>query len=147
MPGAVTTEVARAAYLADTSAFTRLDKPHVAAAIGPLIAEGKIALCAPVAFELGFSARSGADHDAIMSRIDAFESAPTTEGDHQRALDLQRLLAQQGHHRALSLVDALVAAVAETRNLTILHYDADFELVSNITGQPSHWVVEPGSAD
>ena len=65
MPGAGTTEVARAAYLADTSAFTRLDKPHVAAAIGPLIAEGKIALCAPVAFELGFSARSGADHDAI----------------------------------------------------------------------------------
>lgn len=147
MPGAVTTEVARAAYLADTSAFTRLDKPHVAAAVGPLIAEGKIALCAPVAFELGFSARSAADHDAIMSRIDAFESAPTTEGDHQRALDLQRLLAHQGHHRALSLVDALVAAVAETRNLTVLHYDADFELVSNITGQPNQWVVEPGSAD
>jgi len=147
MPGAVTTEVARAAYLADTSAFTRLDKPHVAAAIGPLIAEGKIALCAPVAFELGFSARGGADHDAIMSRIDAFESAPTTEGDHQRALDLQRLLAHQGHHRALSLVDALVAAVAATRNLTILHYDADFELVSSITGQPNQWVVELGSAD
>ena len=137
----------RAAYLADTSAFTRLDKPHVAAAIGPLIAEGKIALCAPVAFELGFSARSGADHDAIMSRIDAFESAPSTEGDHQRALDLQRLLAHRGHHRALSLVDALVAAVAETRNLTILHYDADFELVSSFTGQPTQWVVEPGSAD
>lgn len=147
MPGAVTTDVARAAYLADTSAFTRLDKPHVAAAIGPLIAEGKIALCAPVAFELGFSARSAADHDAIMSRIDAFESAPTTEGDHQRALDLQRLLAHQGHHRALSLVDALVAATAETRNLTVLHYDADFELVSNITGRPNQWVVEPGSAD
>ena len=143
----MTTEVARAAYLADTSAFTRLDKPHVAAAIGPLIAEGKIALCAPVAFELGFSARSAADHDAIMSRIDAFESAPTTEGDHQRALDLQRLLAHQGHHRAISLVDALVAAVAETRNLTVLHYDADFELVSNITGQPNQWVVEPASAD
>jgi predicted nucleic acid-binding protein len=139
--------MARTAYLADTSAFTRLNKPHVAAAIGPLIAEGKIALCAPVAFELGYSAQSPTDHDAIMSRIDAFESAPTTEGDHQRALDLQRLLAQHGHHRALSLVDALVAAIAESRNLTILHYDADFELVSNITGQPNQWVVEPGSAD
>jgi predicted nucleic acid-binding protein len=139
--------MARTAYLADTSAFTRLNKPHVAAAIGPLIAEGKIALCTPVAFELGYSARNPTDHDAIMSRIDAFESAPTTEGDHQRALDLQRLLAQHGHHRALSLVDALVAAIAESRNLTILHYDADFELVSNITGQPNQWIVEPGSAD
>ena len=147
MPGAGTPEVARAAYLADTSAFTRLNKPHVAAAIGPLIAEGKIALCAPVAFELGFSARNGTDHDAIMSRINAFETAPTTEGDHQRALEVQRLLAHQGHHRALSLVDALVAAIAETRNLTVLHYDADFELVSNLTNQPNQWVVAPGTAD
>ena len=51
------------------------------------------------------------------------------------------------HHRALSLVDALVAAVAESRSLTVLHYDADFELVSRITGQPTQWVVEPDTAD
>ncbi len=139
--------MARATYLADTSAFARLNKPHVASAIGPMIAEGKIALCAPVAFELGFSARSSADYQAIMSRIDAFESAPATEGDHQRCLDVQRLLAQKGQHRAVSLVDALVAAIAESRNLTVLHYDADFELVSNLTGQPHQWVVEPGTAD
>jgi predicted nucleic acid-binding protein len=145
--GVGTTDVARATYLADTSAFTRLGQPHVAAAIAPLIAEGRIALCTPVAFELGFSARTGADHDAIMSRIDAFESAPTTEGDHRRALDIQQQLARRGHHRALSLVDALVAAVAETRNLTVLHYDADFELVSAVTGQPTQWIVERGTAD
>ena len=139
--------MARAAYLADTSAFARLGKPHVAAAIAPLVAEGRIALCAPVAFELGFSARSAADHEAVMSRIDAFESVPTTEGDHRRALELQRLLAERGQHRALSLVDALVAATAESRGLTVLHYDADFDVVSEVTGQPTEWVVERGSAD
>ena len=139
--------MARAAFLADTSAFTRLTKPHVSAAVAPLIAEGKVALCAAVAFELGFTARNAADHHAIMSRIDAFESVPTTEGDHQRALELQRLLADRGQHRALSLVDALVAATAESRNLTVLHYDADFELVSEITGQPNQWIVERCTAD
>lgn len=139
--------MARATYLADTSAFTRLGKPHVAAAISPLVAEGRIALCAPVAFELGFSARSAADHEAVMSRIDAFESVPTTEGDHRRALELQRLLAERGQHRALSLVDALVAAISESRGLTVLHYDADFDVVSEVTGQPTEWVVERGSAD
>ena len=107
--------MARAAYLVDTSAFARLGKPHVAAAVAPLIAEGKIALCAPVVFELGFSARSASDHDAVMSRIDAFESVPTIEGDHRRALELQRLLAVRGRHRALSLVDGLVAAIAESQ--------------------------------
>ena len=139
--------MARAVYLADTSAFARLSKPRVAAAVAPLIAEGSIALCAPVAFELGFSARSAADYDAVMSHIDAFESVPTTEGDHRRALELQRLLAGRGQHRALSLVDALVAAAAESRGLTVLHYDADFDVVSEITGQPTRWVVARGSAD
>ncbi len=139
--------MARAVYLADTSAFARLGQPDVAAAVAPLVAEGRVALCAPVAFELGFSARSAADHDAVMSNIDAFESVPVTEGDHRRALELQSLLAGRGQHRALSLVDALVAAVAESRDLTVLHYDADFDVVSEITGQPTKWVVERGSAD
>lgn len=142
-----TAEVARAVYLVDTSAFARLSKPNVASAIGPLSVEGKIALCAPVAFELGFSARSVADYRAIMSRIDAFESAPTTEGDHQRAIEVQRLLAQIGQHRAVSLVDALVAAIAESRDLVVLHYDADYELISKITGQRHEWIVQPGTAD
>ena len=139
--------MARATYLADTSAFARIAKPHVAAAIAPLIADGRVALCSPVAFELGFTARTGADHDAIMNRIDAFESAPTTEADHLQALEIQRLLAHSGHHRALSLVDALVAAIAEARDLTVLHYDADFDLVAAITGQPTEWIVKRGTAD
>ncbi len=104
-------------------------------------------MCDPVAFELGFTARSAAEHAEIMSRLDAFETAPVTEGDHLRALDIQQLLARRGHHRALSLVDALVAAVAESRSLTVLHYDADFELVSSVTGQPNQWIVPRGTAD
>ena len=68
-------------------------------------------------------------------------------GDHRRALELQQLLADRGRHRALSLVDALVAATAEFRSLTILHYDADFELVYEVTGQPHEWIVERGTGD
>ena len=139
--------MARADFLADTSAFARVARPAVAAAFAPLVAQGRVAVCAPVAFELGFSARSLADHQAIMNRLAAFETVPTTEGDHQRALELQQALAVRGQHRALSLVDALVAAVAESRNLTVLHYDSDFELVAHVTGQPHQWVVERGTAD
>jgi predicted nucleic acid-binding protein len=62
-------------------------------------------------------------------------------------LEVQASLAARGEHRALSLVDALVAAVAEVRDLTVLHYDRDFELVAQITGQPQQWIVEPGEAD
>ncbi len=139
--------MARATLLADTSVFARLSKPAVAAAVSPLIADGHVAVCAPVLFELGFSARNGADHEALLSRMDAFESVPVTDGDHRRSIDVGGRLAELGAHRAVSLVDALVAAVAESRDLTVLHYDADFEAISEITGQAHRWVVERGTAD
>jgi len=43
------------------------------------------------------------------------------------------------------MVDALVASVAETRNLTVLHYDKDFDLTAAVTGQQMKWVVPQGS--
>ena len=139
--------MARATLLADTSVFARLSKPSVAAAVAPLIAEGHVAVCAPVIFELGFSARNAADHEALLRGLDAFESVPMTDGDHRRAIDIQGRLAERGAHRAASLVDVLVAAVAENRDLTVLHYDADFETIAGITGQAHRWVVERGTAD
>ncbi len=134
-------------YLADTSVFARLSKPVVAAAFAPRAAAGRVGLCAPVAFELGYSARSYDDYLAVMGRLGAFPWVPLSDADHRRCLDVQEVLSGRGQHRALSLVDALVAAVAEARDLTVLHYDADFELVAGITAQPHEWIVERGTAD
>lgn len=139
--------MARTTHLAATSVFARLTKPSVAAAFAPLAAEARVALCAPVAFELGFSARNPDDYLAVAARVSAFPAAVVTDADHRRSLEVQALLAHQGRHRALSLVDALVAAVAEARGLTILHYDADFELVAGVTGQRHEWIVQRGTAD
>ena len=139
--------MARVEYLADTSVFARLSKPVVAAAFAPRAAEGRIGLCPPVAFELGYSARNHADYLALTERLEAFPPVPVTDADHRRSLEVQQALSANGHHRALSLVDALVAATAETRDLTVLHYDADFELVADITGQSHQWIVQRGTAD
>ena len=40
-----------------------------------------------------------------------------------------------------------VVAVAEAASLTVLHYDADFDVIASVTGQPTEWVVERGSID
>lgn len=53
--------MARATYLADTSVFARLYQPAVTATVAPLIAQGGVAVCAPVMFALGCSARSRVD--------------------------------------------------------------------------------------
>ena len=139
--------MARTRFLVDTSVFARLSKPSVVAAFSPLAAAGLVCICAPVAFELGYTARSPDDHRALVDRLSSFASIPTTDADHRRALDVQAALAARGRHRALSLVDGLVAAIAEARDLAVLHYDADFELVAEVTGQRQEWVVARGTAD
>jgi predicted nucleic acid-binding protein len=139
--------VARLEYLADTSVFARLSKPPVAAAFAPMAAEGRVGLCSPVVFELGYSARNHDDYLALTDRLRAFPAVTVTDADHRRALEVQEELSARGQHRALSLVDALLAAAAEARELTILHYDADFELVASITRQQHEWIVDRGSAD
>ena len=134
-------------YLADTSVFARLSKSTVAAAFAPLAAGRQVALSNPVVFELGSAARNPNDYGAIADRLRSFPSVTTTDADHQRALEVQAGLAASSQHRALSLVDALLAGTAEARDLTVLHYDADFELVAQVTGQIQEWIVPRGTAD
>ncbi len=62
-----------------------------------------------------------------------------------RALDVQRRLAARSMTRAVGIRDLLVAATAEVAGVTLLHYDADFEHVAAITGQPVEWVVPRGT--
>jgi predicted nucleic acid-binding protein len=59
-----------------------------------------------------------------------------TPGAENRAVEVQLLLADRGHHRAPSIPDLLVAAAAEMGGLKVLHVDKDFELIAEVTGQP-----------
>jgi hypothetical protein len=47
--------------------------------------------------------------------------------------------------RAVGFPDLLIAAVAEREQLTLLHYDSDYDLVHEITQQPMQWVVPRGT--
>jgi predicted nucleic acid-binding protein len=139
--------VSRLRYLVDTSVLSRLATPTVSAAFAPLATAGQIGICPPVAFELGYHARSGRDHAALTEELRLYPPIDVTAADHRRGLEVQALLAQRGQQRALSLVDALVAAAAEARDLTVLHYDSDFELVADVTGQAQEWIVPRGTVD
>jgi len=59
---------------------------------------------------------------------------------------VQRLLASRGL-RGRKVPDLLIAAAAEESGLTVLHYDADFDLIARVTGQRCEWVVPPGTID
>jgi predicted nucleic acid-binding protein len=63
-----------------------------------------------------------------------------------RAIEAQRQLARAGHHR-LPPVDLIIAALADTYGLGILHYDNDYEIVSEKTDLSfdSVWLAPRGS--
>lgn len=68
--------------------------------------------------DVGYSARSAAEWDQLAEALEVFELVETT-ADHVR----------------------------RARQVSVLHYDADFDRIAAATGQPCRWVVPAGSAD
>ena len=42
-------------------------------------------------------------------------------------------------------LEKMRARLAAAYGMTLLHYDADFLQVAEVTGQSTHWVADPGS--
>lgn len=138
--------MAVASYLVDKSALARWAHPQVRSVLAPLIEHGTVATCGVVELEVLFSARDKADYRAVASdRRAAYEWLATEDVDLRRALDVQQALAERGKLRSVSLSDLMIAAVAERHQVCVLHYDADYDLVADVTGQPTRWVVPRGS--
>jgi len=135
-----------ARYLADTSALARLRHPTVADVLGPLIESGLVATCGVIEFELGWATRTPAGFDGLRADRDVgYEWLATHDEDWRRALVVQAALWHSGQMRSVGLPDLLVAAVAERERVTVLHYDADYEIIARVTGQPIRWVVPRGT--
>ena len=135
-----------ASYLADASALARLRHQAVAAVLGPLIEAGLVATCGVIEFELGWATRTSAEFEELRADRDAgYEWLTTHDEDWRRALDVQGAQWHSGQIRAVGFPDLLVAAVAERERVTVLHYDADYDVIAHVTGQPTQWVVPRGT--
>jgi predicted nucleic acid-binding protein len=62
-----------------------------------------------------------------------------------RALEVHRELGKLSKHRHFSLPDLIIAATAELNGATVLHYDAAFDRIAKVTGQPMEWISPQGS--
>ena len=133
-------------HLVDTSVLTRLRTPAVRVAIESRAERGELARAGISDLEIGYSARSALEWDRLAGALGVFELVETTADHLRRARQVQRLLASK-HQRGRKVPDLLVAAAAEARSLTVLHYDADFDRIATVTGQPCEWVVPAGSID
>jgi predicted nucleic acid-binding protein len=89
------------------------------------------------------------DDRAVLERYlhDAFGWTLVPEGALRRARQVQDPLVASSWHQGPGAVDLMTAATAELSGRTLLHYDADFETIAKVTGQPHQRVAPRGSVD
>jgi predicted nucleic acid-binding protein len=100
-----------------------------------------------VVMELLWSARDGADFRAIETALDACPWLRVEPSDWDEARRVFRELAARGplHHRQVKIPDLLIAAVAARSAITVVHYDADYDVIAGVTGQAVRWAAPRGS--
>jgi predicted nucleic acid-binding protein len=136
--------------LLDNSAWARLGNPELAVErldeIAGAVEASRVSTCLPFLLEAGYSARTAADHDAIVDELQALPHLQVDEDVERRAVEAQRQLARAGHHR-LPPVDVLVAALADRHGVGVLHYDHDYDLIAAKTDLnfQSIWLAPAGA--
>lgn len=132
-------------WLIDKSALVRLGRSPAAAEWAHRIQRGLVGISTVTRLEVGYSTRSA------TNLATAFATAPLaampveylTPAIEDRAVEVQRLLAERGLHRAPSIPDLLIAATAELTGRTVLHVDKDFDLIAALTGQAVERLESP----
>jgi predicted nucleic acid-binding protein len=125
-------------WLIDKSALVRLAVSPDAAEWASRIERGLVRIANVTRLEVAYSARSAADMRTGLRHppLSAMPVEYLTPAIEDRAVEVLALLADRGQHRAPSIPDLIIAAVAELAGLTVLHLDKDFEIIADITGQP-----------
>lgn len=126
--------------------MNRMKYEPVKKRLGPIIAAGLVATCAALDVEALYSARNPAEYEKTRAtRASIFTYLETNEEDWSQALDVQRSLAAKSIHRGPKVPDLIIAAVAFRHELTLLHFDSDFDRIAELTGQSMEWVVQRGT--
>jgi predicted nucleic acid-binding protein len=124
-------------WLVDKSALVRLPSSSQAKLWAQRISAGQVHLSTITRLEVGYSARS--ERELLTAFATPPLSAMPIEGltpkIEELAWETLKQLAKRGQHRAPSIPDLLIAATAQLCDLSLLHLDKDFDLISKITGQ------------
>jgi predicted nucleic acid-binding protein len=129
-------------YLADTSAYAAQARNSGARArFAALLTEGRLAVCQMTALEYFNIAPNPEAYEVLWAALHGQRWMDTTTAAMDRALAVHRMLAEHSQHRHFPLPDLIIAATAEEHGATVLHYDADYDRIAAVTGQPVEWVA------
>jgi predicted nucleic acid-binding protein len=135
--------LAAVTHLLDKSAWVQAQYSRDAARrIADLIRRGDLSLCTITVLEILYSARNSSEYDQDYARLSTMPWCDLANP--RRAATLQHELARRGWHRT-PLPDVIIAATAAEHGLTVLHYDSDFERLSEVCGAGHEWVIARAS--
>jgi predicted nucleic acid-binding protein len=133
-------------YLADTSVYVLQSRhPAVRQRFESLLATGRLAACQMTALEYLNNAPDPRGYETLWAALHGHRWIDVTGEAVNRALDVHRALAGTSQHRHFRLPDLIIAATAELAGATVVHYDADYDRIAAVTGQPVEWVAPKGS--
>jgi len=100
-----------------------------------------------VRLELLWSLRDARHFTSIRADLEALREAPMGNRVWRRATDVFHQLAERGplHHRQLGELGGRSDQELVEADLPVLHYDRDFELIPEVTGQPVRAIAPLGS--
>jgi predicted nucleic acid-binding protein len=138
-------------HLLDTSVITRVShaKPAVLMALETLRGElggTNLARCTITDLEYGFSAENERQWDVRSTDLSVYKLVDVESPDVHTALEIQRALAKAGLAKR-KVPDLIIAAVAINNDLTLIHYDADYEFIASVSALKHAWIVPRGSTD
>ena len=133
-------------YLADTSVYVLQGRhQHIRRRFKTLLAEGRLAACQMTSLEYLNNAPDPKGYETLWAALHGHRWIDVDAQAMNRALATHRALAETSQHRHFRLPDLIIAATAELNGATVLHYDADYDRIAAITGQPTEWVAPKGS--
>jgi predicted nucleic acid-binding protein len=137
-------------FLLDNSAWARLASDRLgsdrADVVATWMSDLELATCLPILLEAGYSARSGTGHASMMLDLARLPRVQIDQEVELTAMRAQRELAEIGHHR-LAPADVIIAACAHTAAVGVLHYDRDYDVLSEHTSLAfsSEWLAPAGT--
>jgi predicted nucleic acid-binding protein len=133
-------------FLADTSVYVLQGKhPQVRRRFETLLAEGRIAGCQMTSLEFLNNAPDPKSYEVLLGALNGQRWLDVSTEVMNRAMATHRAMARTSQHRNFRLPDLIIAATAELNGATVLHYDADYDRIAKVTGQPTEWVAARGS--
>lgn len=133
-------------YLIDKSAWEqrRYDE-RARRRIRELLETGQLAICVVTMTELLYSARNADEMATDHAHLAELNFLPMTSAAEQQVVATLKALAAKGRHRGRPIPDLLLAAVAQVHGAVVLHYDHDYEIIADVTGQRHEWIVPRGT--